>query len=84
LVEDIAHVKYKTFASSVIAIYQWHASGGIAGQYVASRDDNEKDNWYAWELTEGVQASRIMGKPDPYNAFKNLLEIYENIAAAPR
>lgn len=80
----VSRVRYKAFASSVIAIYTERFGHRIGFHYLAFLSDKQSGKWYGWDFTNAYFTNRKMGKPDAHEAFKNLLEVYEKIAPTPR
>jgi len=80
----LSRVSYKTFSSSLIAIYAQRVGNLTGGPYVAFVPNEQRGTSYNWNLAQGSEAARTMGKPDAYKAFTQLLEEYEKIAPSPR
>jgi len=75
-------MEYRTFTSSVIAMYWSSFHLGIAGYHIAFRSDQDKSLWYAWNFIHALYALKAMGRPDVTKAFKKLLDAWKELAPA--
>jgi hypothetical protein len=77
--QSVYRVRYKTFRSSVAAVWQVTVSGGIAARFIAFKPDGEKDTWYGWNVGEAGRAFKEMGRPNPSDSFDRIFQVYKQI-----
>ena len=69
--QDTVYVKYRTFRSSIAAIYLDH---------VAFLPHERQKIWYSWRTSEVQACFGWMGRPSPDEAFEKLLSVYHKVA----
>lgn len=79
---DVPQVRYERFRSSAIMMYMERFEDRIGFHYVAFQSDRETGTRYDWEVTEGSEAAKAIGKPDARQAFESLLDAYNQLAGS--
>jgi hypothetical protein len=81
---DVPRVRYESFRSSTILIYMERFEDRIGFHYIAFQSDSDASKWYDWEVAGASGAAKALGKPDAREAFKSLLDTYNQLAAPER
>jgi hypothetical protein len=89
--EGTVYVKYRTFRSSVAALCLQYVAflpdatsrrkpSKSSWRHERTAFDERDNTWYAWDTSELRACFEHMGRPDPQEAFQNLLRVYKETA----